>query len=137
MLKAAVGTGGEMADTVLTVLVIIAGTAADLGLVHLFERVGPLRRKDWIRKAGMLMLLLGFFVALLAAIPYASYYICAHVAVPDDGYAAGWLVFFAGFVVLSLSSNRIKHRRDLKRLEAEDSTPASSSGTVRHTRKLS
>ncbi len=50
------------------------------------------------------------------------------MTVPDDGYAAGWLLFFAGFIILSGSTERLRYRHDLKRLEAEDDTPASSSG---------
>jgi purine-cytosine permease-like protein len=117
-----------MANTVLTVLVIALGTAADLRIVGLVDRTRPPRRKDRIRKAARLVWLLGFLVALLAAVPFAGYYVCALVTVPDDGYAAGWLLFFAGFIVLSASSNRLKYRQDLKRLEAGDDTSASSSG---------
>jgi hypothetical protein len=50
------------------------------------------------------------------------------MTVPDDGYAAGWLLFFAGFIILSGSTERLRYRQDLKRLEAEDDTSASSSG---------
>lgn len=67
-------------------------------------------------------------MALLAAVPFAGYYLCALVTVPDDGYAAGWLLFFAGFIVLSASGERFKYRQDLKRLEAGDDTSASPSG---------
>jgi hypothetical protein len=117
-----------MANTVLTVLVIAVGTAADLGAVNLLARVRPLRRKDRIRKAARLVWLLGFFGAMLAAVPFAGYYVCALVTVPDDGYAAGWLLFFAGFIVLVGSTNLLKYRQDLKRLEAEDDTSANASG---------
>jgi hypothetical protein len=61
-------------------------------------------------------------------VPLAGYYVCALVTVPDDGYAAGWFLFFAGFIVLSVSGSRLTYRQDLKRLEAEDDTAASSSG---------
>jgi hypothetical protein len=117
-----------MANSVLTVLVIAAGTAADLGLVGLLGRVRPLRRKIRVRKAARLVWLLGFLAALLAAIPFASYYVTALMTVPDDGYATSWLLFFAGFIILSGSTERLRYRQDLKRLEAEDDTPASSPG---------
>ena len=115
-----------MANTVLTVLVIAVGTAADLGVMSLLGRVRPLRRKDRIRKAARLTWLLFFLGAPLAAIPYAGYYVCAHVTVPDNGYAAGWLLIFAGFL-LGVTGNRLSYRRGLERLEAEDDTPASAS----------
>ena len=115
-------------DAVLTILVIAVGAAADVGAVSVLERVRPLRRKDRIRKAVRLIWVLGFLVSLLAAVPFAGYYLCALVTAPDDGYAAGWFLFFAGFIVLSLGANRLKYREDLKRLEAEDDTSASSSG---------
>ncbi len=115
-------------DAVLTILVIAVGAAADVGAVSVLERVRPLRRKDRIRKAVRLIWVLGFLVSLLAAVPFAGYYLCALVTAPDDGYAAGWLLFFAGFIVLSLGANRLKYRQDLERLEAEDDTSASSSG---------
>jgi putative Mn2+ efflux pump MntP len=117
-----------MANTVLTVLVIAVGAAADLAAVSLLARVRPLRRKDRMRKAARLVWLLGFFAALLAAVPFAGYYVCALVTVQDDGYAAGWLLFFVGFIVLVGSTNRLKYRQDLKRLEAEDDMSASASG---------
>lgn len=72
--------------------------------------------------------LLGFLAALLAAVPFAGYYLSALVTVPDDGYAAGWLLFSVGFIVLVGSTNRLKYRQDLKRLEAEDDTSATASG---------
>lgn len=122
-----VGTGEDMANTVLTALVVAVGVAADLGAVSLLARVRPLRRKDRVRKAARVAWLLGFLAALLAVIPFTGYYVCALVAVPDDGYAAGWLLFFAGFIVLSVSTNRIKYRQDLERLEAEDDTAAAES----------
>ena len=115
-------------DAVLTILVIAVGAAADVGAVSVLERVRPLRRKDRIRKAVRLIWVLGFLVSLLAAVPFAGYYLCALVTAPDDGYAAGWFLFFAGFIVLTASGNRLKYREDLKRLEAEDDTSASSSG---------
>jgi hypothetical protein len=117
-----------VANTVLTVLVIALGTAADLGIVGLLDRIRPPRRKDRIRKAARLIWLLGFLVALFAAVPFAGYYACALVTIPDDGYAAGWLLLFAGFIVLSVSGARFKYRQDLKRLEAGDDTSASPSG---------
>jgi len=117
-----------MANTVLTVLVIAVGTAADLGVMSLLARVRPLRRKDRIRKAARLTWALGFLAAPFAAIPFAGYYVCALLTVPDDGYAAGWLLFFAGFIVVSGSAHRDKYRRDLERLEAEDHTSANGSG---------
>lgn len=117
-----------MANTVLTVLVIAVGTAADLGVMSLLARVRPLRRKDRIRKAARLTWLLGFLGAPLAAVPFAGYYVCALFTVPDDGYAAGWLLFFAGFIVLVGGTERLKYRQGLKRLEAEDDTSGSASG---------
>jgi O-antigen/teichoic acid export membrane protein len=117
-----------MANTVLTVLVIAVGTTADLGIVTLLARIRPLRRKDRVRKAARLVWLLGFLTALLAAVPYAGYYVCALVTVPDDGYAAGWLLIFAGFIALGVTANRLSYRRGLERLEAEDDTSASGSG---------
>jgi hypothetical protein len=117
-----------MANAVLTILVIAVGAAADVGVVSLLERVRPPRQKDRIRKAVRLVWLLGFLATLLAAVPFAGYYVCALVTVPDDGYAAGWLLFLAGFIVLSVSGNRLKYRQDLKRLKAEDDTSANSSG---------
>ena len=118
----------DMANAVLTILVIAVGAAADVGVASLLERVRPPRRKDRIRKAARLVWLLGFQATLLAAVPFAGYYLCALVTAPDDGYAAGWLLFFAGFIVLTVSGNRLKYRQDLKRLEAEDDTSASSPG---------
>lgn len=118
-----------MANAVLTILVIAVGAAADVGVASLLERVRPPRRKDRIRKAARLVWLLGFLATLLAAVPFAGYYLCALVTAPDDGYAAGWLLFFAGFIVLTVSGNRLKYRQDLKRLEAEeDDTSARSPG---------
>jgi hypothetical protein len=117
-----------MADTVLTILVIAVGAAADLGVVSLLARVRPLRRKDRIRKAARLMLLLGFLAALLAAVPFGGYYVCALVTVPVDGYAAGWLLFFARFIAFAGIANRLKYRQGLERLEAKDHTSASGSG---------
>jgi MFS family permease len=117
-----------MANILLTVLVIAVGTAADVGLMSLLDRVRPLRRRDRIRMAARLVWALGFLVAPLAAVPFAGYYVCALVTTPDDGYAAGWLLFFAGFIALGVIGNRIKYRQGLKRLEAEDDTPASASG---------
>jgi hypothetical protein len=119
-----------MANTVLTVLVIAVGAAADLGAVILLARVRPLRRKDRMRKAARLVWVLGFFAALLAAIPLGGYYACARVTAPDNGYAAGWLLFFAGFIALVGGTNRVKYRQDLKRLEAEDDTSARTSGST-------
>jgi purine-cytosine permease-like protein len=116
-----------MANAVVTVVVIALGTAADLGIVRLLDRTPP-RRKDRIRKAARLAWVLGSLVAQLAAIPFAGYYVCAFVTGPDDGYAAGWLLFFAGFIVLSLSTNQLKYRQELKQMEAGDDTSASSSG---------
>jgi hypothetical protein len=75
-----------------------------------------------------LVWLLGFLVTVLAAVPFAGYYLCARVIAPDNGYAAGWLLFFAGFIVLGVSGNRLKYRQDLKRLEAEDDTSVKSPG---------
>lgn len=117
-----------MANTVLAVFVIAIGIAADLGVVSLISRAGPLRRKTRIPKAARLVWALGSIATLLVAVPFIGYYVCALIAFPDDGYAAGWLLFFAGFIVLSVSTNRIKYRRGLERLEAEDDTSASSSG---------
>jgi O-antigen/teichoic acid export membrane protein len=117
-----------MANTVLTVLVIVAGAAADLGAVNFLARVRPLRRKDRIRKAVRLVWVLGLLVALLAVVPFAGYYLCAFLTVPDDGYAAGWLLFLVGFIVFVGSANWLAHRHDLKRLEAEDDTSAGASG---------
>ena len=117
-----------MASSVLTVLVIAGGAAADLGLVGLLGRVRPLRRENRVRKAARLVWPLGFLAALLAAIPFAGYYVTALMTVPDDGYAAAGSSFFAGFIILSGSTERLRYRHDLKRLEAEDDTPASSSG---------
>ncbi len=116
-----------MANAVLTILVITVGAAADVGVVTLLERVRPARRKDRIQKAVRLVWLLGFLVTLLAAVPFAGYYLCALVTAPDDGYAAGWFLFFAGFIVVTVTGNRLKYRQDLKRLEAEDDTFAFSS----------
>ena len=82
-----------MANAVLTILVIAVGAAADVGVVSLLERVRPPRRKDRIRKAVRLVWLLGFLVTLLAAVPFAGYYLCALVTAPDDSFAAGWLLF--------------------------------------------
>ena len=114
-----------MANTVLTILVIAVGAAADLGVVSLLARVRPLRRKDRIRRAARVILVLGFLVTLLAALPFAGYYVCALVTVPDDGYTAGWLLFFAGFIAFVGIANRLKYRQGLERLEAEDDTSAS------------
>jgi hypothetical protein len=94
----------------------------------LLARVRPLRRKDRVRKAARLTWLLFFLGAPLAVVPYAGYYVCALVTVPDDGYAAGWLLIFAGFIALGVTANRVSYRRGLERLEAEDDTPASASG---------
>jgi hypothetical protein len=74
------------------------------------------------------MLLLGFLAALLAAVPFGGYYVCALVTVPDHGYAAGWLLFFAGFIAFAGIANRLKYRQGLERLEAEDHTSASGPG---------
>ena len=117
-----------MANAVLTILVIAVGAAAEVGFLSLLERVRPPRRKDRIRKAVRLVWLLGSLLTLLAAVPFAGYYVCALVTVPDDGYAAGWLLLFVGFIAIGVSGNRLKYRQDLKRLEAEDDTSASSSG---------
>ena len=76
------GSGEDMANSVLTVLVIAALTAADLGLVGLLGRVRPLRRKNRVRKAARLVWLLGFLAALLAAIPFAGYYVTALMTAP-------------------------------------------------------
>lgn len=115
-------------NTVLTILVIAMGAATDLGVVSLLGRVRPLRRKTGMRKAARMILLLGFVIALLAAIPFAGYYVCALVTVPDDGYTAGWLLFFAGFIAFVGIANRLKYRRGLERLEADDDTFASGPG---------
>jgi O-antigen/teichoic acid export membrane protein len=117
-----------MANTLLTLLVIAVGTAADLGVMSLLARVRPLRRKDRIRKAARMTWLLFFLGGPLAAVPFAGYYVCALITVPDDGYAAGWLLFFVGFIVLSGGTQWLKYRQGLKRLAAEDDTPASASG---------
>jgi MFS family permease len=117
-----------MANTVLTVLVIAIGIGADLGIASLFARVRPLRRKNRIRKAVRLVWLLGFLGGPLAAVPFAGYYVCALLTVPDDGYAAGWLLFFAGFIALSGSTERFRYQRGLERLNAEDDTVARRSG---------
>jgi hypothetical protein len=112
-----------MANTVLTVLVIAAGAAADLGAMNFLARVRPVRRK-----AARLVWVLGFFAALLAAVPFAGYYLCALVTAPDDAYAAGWLLFLVGFIVIVGGSTWLKRRQDLKRLEAEDDTSVGASG---------
>jgi hypothetical protein len=70
----------------------------------------------------------GIFRCAACGVPFAGYYVCALVTGPGDGYAAGWLLFFVGFIVLVGSTNRLKYRQDLKRLEAEDDTSASASG---------
>jgi MFS family permease len=117
-----------MTNSVLTILVIAVGAAADVGLVRVVSRLSPLRQKNRIRKAARLLWGLGFFAALLVAVPFAGYYVCALLTASDDKYAAGWLLFFAGFIVLSLFSNRIKYSEDIKRLDEGDGISTSSSG---------
>jgi hypothetical protein len=92
-----------MANTVLTVLVIAAGAAADLGAVKFQDRFRPIRRL-----AARIVWALGLLIALLAAVPYAGYYLCSLLTAPDDGYAAGWLLFLAGFVVFAGAAQWLK-----------------------------
>jgi O-antigen/teichoic acid export membrane protein len=109
-----------MADAALVILATAVGVAADLGIVNLLARLRALRQKDRIRKAARLGLVLGAVAVLLAAVPVAAYYACALVAVPDDGYAAGWLLILAGLIVFIVSANQDGYHRDLERREAEN-----------------
>jgi hypothetical protein len=109
-----------MANTVLTILVILAGVAADLGAMILLARVRPLRASDQMRRGVRVVGALGLLALPLVAVPLGGYYVCALVTVRGDGYAAGWLLFFAGFILLVGTTERFKRRRDLQRLGAED-----------------
>jgi hypothetical protein len=109
-----------MANTVLTILVIAIGVAADVGALALLARPHPFRRKEQMGRAVRVLSGLGILAAVWVAIPLGGYYVCALLTVPGDGYAAGWLLFFTGFAMVAVGTNRIKHRRDLKRLEAGD-----------------